>query len=1251
MPDRCVFDGRVIFDHLPKTAGQAINAWLVSALGAANVTPNLVGQHRDLIRLYGGEYSVISGHIFFEGEGLDPRYRYVTCFREPIDRTISWIFFILKNHQRGQLKKDLWTPAERFLASDGEELDSFFRKSISNPYVEHFVKAFGTPGGTDDEKLAQALEIIESYDVWGLYKQMSLFVADFAGLIGLPPPNEIARVNVTRERPAVNQISDALRSKLIALNSLDLRLYAELKKRYQEKRGFWAENRQLPRQTWLPYEKVKDREYFFPGIELVNVAPSDLIVVSRGETVSIDIDISLSKCIHDLEIGIYITDSNRYRVFGVDSASLSHVLKNQPPGVYRFSFYFLANLPAGLYSIGFSVTENEGEDFGVLACQNQICEVRVDSERKYSGGGYVDLPVQFAMCSLAPEPTRLVSDAKGRLSLSSGITPCISGQEYLLDVELFNLSEQTWYSTRKNPINMSYHWLGAEGNVLVFEGARTPLSVLRVMPGDMISLTMKVAAPPVPGRYRLHLLPVQEGHCWFDELGFEPELLEVDVLLSAEGVRFSGNHCALKSQIGYRSSVSLGSSGAAGFLLYGPYLTLPAGKYRAVFSGAATVGTAAFADVSADQGRVVLGHTFLSSFDQSGVIAEIYFELQKAVSDLETRLWIDAADYVFLDSVSIEPIRACGELAGSLYSGPEYSRVSLTVSCADCSPIPKVDGAGSVFDTGGQRVQLMHEGSVVVAGGYFGSWMQEIICRLQGHHEPQEERFFYALLQHARPASLRVEIGCYWAYYSNWFVGAIPQGRAICIEPDELRLSVGMQNFALNNRRADFYVAAAGGKFEAETSFLRESDGKLVNIPVWDFERLLAQIQDDTIEILHMDVQGAELPFLKSIEATDFKDRIRFLVISTHHQCISGSTTTHRDCLATLINLGAVILCEHSVDESFSGDGLIVASFFEKDAGLSWPNISRCNPQLSSFGPDPERAIAQGGDFFRSLGKPLSLGEIPLLVEWVQANDGPMCVFGADSVIGRALKTQGSFGTEKIDEVLDFLVRGFSFVPQQFVDIGANIGTHLIHALKKLGFEKGVAFEPDPYNYALLAQNVMANGLQACVTIFKMALSSESGVANFELCSENFGDHRVRVSDVQTDHYFGENGRRLISVLKDTGDEIFREHALTLNSRTLIWMDTQGHEGEVFKGFKRLFASENKPFLVCEFWPYGLERANGKEAFFDFLKKCSSIYDINQPGWQNAQPLILSELDRIYEQMLDETRSDYYPHTDLLCIF
>lgn len=654
MSDRCTFDGRVIFDHLPKTAGQAVNAWLTSSLGSGCVTPNLIGDHRELIRRYGGEYSVISGHLGFHGEGLDSRYRYLTCFREPIDRAISWIFFVLKNHEKDQLR-ELWVEAERFFETDGNELGAIFKGYINNPYVEHFAAAIDMDCSTDDQKLENALRVVESYDVWGLYEQMPRFLADVADLIGLPAPETLARVNVTRERLGVNQINDSLRARLEELNALDLQLYAELKRRYDLKPVFFKGNEQVMRRAWLPYEKASDREYLEPGVVVLGFSSSNSNVVVRGEFVRFEVDISLAQVVDELEVGIHVFDSEKRWAFGVNSSLLSRAMKNHPAGLHRFSYYFIADLPDGAYTIGFAAAEKAGERPRELAWFDRLLDFRVETARRSPGVGYADLPVEFASRSLSPVPALPIDDAKGRLSLKASLNTCVAGGLYQLDVELLNLGKQAWCGSWGKPIHVSYRWLDLDGNVLVSEGLRTPLPAMQLLPGDSLRLTMAIAAPMEAGSYRLMLLPVQEHCFWFDERGFIPEVLDVAVCTQGERLHLFGSHCAIKTQVGRRSGEAIVGSGVAGFLLYGPYLGLPAGQYRVRFIGKTSAGTAAYADVVTDSGCLVLGRERLTAVDTEGVIAEFRFGLEHAVSDLETRIWIDVTDCVTVDSVSIEP--------------------------------------------------------------------------------------------------------------------------------------------------------------------------------------------------------------------------------------------------------------------------------------------------------------------------------------------------------------------------------------------------------------------------------------------------------------------------------------------------------------------------------------------------------------------------------------------------------------------
>jgi len=194
-----VFAGRVIFDHLPKTAGMAINHWLRTVLGSGCASPTIVCDHRSLIARYGGAYSVLTAHIKFDSPGLDPRYRYATLFREPIDRLVSWLYFVVSNHRDADLG-DIWHAAKRFLEDEHAEVDGL---PLANPCVQHFAAIIGGPLDSDDQLLAAALVAVERYDVWGLYESMPEFLADFASLLGVGAPPTLDRVNVTRQRPTM----------------------------------------------------------------------------------------------------------------------------------------------------------------------------------------------------------------------------------------------------------------------------------------------------------------------------------------------------------------------------------------------------------------------------------------------------------------------------------------------------------------------------------------------------------------------------------------------------------------------------------------------------------------------------------------------------------------------------------------------------------------------------------------------------------------------------------------------------------------------------------------------------------------------------------------------------------------------------------------------------------------------------------------------------------------------------------------
>ena len=273
----------------------------------------------------------------------------------------------------------------------------------------------------------------------------------------------------------------------------------------------------------------------------------------------------------------------------------------------------------------------------------------------------------------------------------------------------------------------------------------------------------------------------------------------------------------------------------------------------------------------------------------------------------------------------------------ALLSEEARRRIALTVAVRDADVIPKVPGAGEVFIRDGERVQLMHNGVVITEGRYHGAWMTEVIRQLRGHHEPQEELAFHAVLERLAVSSqspTMVELGSFWAYYSMWAKRRIPSARLILLEPDPSNLAVGRHNLELNGMEALVLQAAVGSEHGTVVTLTWESDNSPHPTRQMTVDGLMRDLAIERIDLLLADVQGAETAMLVGCAGALAAQRIRFLVLSTHHHTISGDPLTHQRCVRILRDAGAHLVAEHSVPESCSGDGLIVASMSPDDRNL-----------------------------------------------------------------------------------------------------------------------------------------------------------------------------------------------------------------------------------------------------------------------------------------------------------------------------
>ena len=218
----------------------------------------------------------------------------------------------------------------------------------------------------------------------------------------------------------------------------------------------------------------------------------------------------------------------------------------------------------------------------------------------------------------------------------------------------------------------------------------------------------------------------------------------------------------------------------------------------------------------------------------------------------------------------------------------------------------------------------MHNGLKVACGSYYGSYMQQVLVRNRGVHEPQEERVFQEVLRFIPSSGTMIELGANWSFYSMWFMHIVPGAQCLMVEPDPLCLNCGRLNFLLNGFHGTFVHAFIG----------KQSHNIPYATPVTTVDELMEQHHIAHLHLLHSDIQGFELDMLIGARKALVDRMVDYIFISTH------SNHIHKQCIEELGARGYNIVTEHDLDESYSVDGLIVARRAEI-AGLDSCFIAR----------------------------------------------------------------------------------------------------------------------------------------------------------------------------------------------------------------------------------------------------------------------------------------------------------------------
>ncbi len=233
--------------------------------------------------------------------------------------------------------------------------------------------------------------------------------------------------------------------------------------------------------------------------------------------------------------------------------------------------------------------------------------------------------------------------------------------------------------------------------------------------------------------------------------------------------------------------------------------------------------------------------------------------------------------------------------------------------------------------------------------------------------------------------------------------------------------------------------------------------------------------------------------------------------------------------------------------------------------------------------------------------------------------DARFFVDPADRVVGAWAMWHGGWQRREIDQAVAVLAASGRLPAEAvFVDVGANIGTHTVYALRTGHFARAVAFEPEPKNARLLAMNIEANGLARAVTVVAKAAGEAGGTATLHLHPRNKGAHTIGRPP-------SDDGLEQLEVPVVRLDEALGELGLSPQQLGLIWIDAEGYEPQIIGGLGRLL--ERRVPLAFEFAPRRYD-ANAKQDLVQRLAaRYATLHSLNAAPDHRAPIAALADID------------------------
>ena len=225
---------KIIFDHLPKCGGSSLNAYLEAhypkrktfSIDGLNPTAS-VEKFKALSTNNRYRYDLVKGHLAHELlDYVHPECLKVTVFREPVDRIISHYYYAKRtpNHYLYSKILESGMSLEEYATSD-------LSGELCNWYTTHFSGlTISDAERSPEESVTKAVEVVlKRYDIIGLLDSFISFVETLRSQAKLRYEYQNKKVNVTKNRPDLNNTAQSTIKKIEEVNHLDIALYSKIR--------------------------------------------------------------------------------------------------------------------------------------------------------------------------------------------------------------------------------------------------------------------------------------------------------------------------------------------------------------------------------------------------------------------------------------------------------------------------------------------------------------------------------------------------------------------------------------------------------------------------------------------------------------------------------------------------------------------------------------------------------------------------------------------------------------------------------------------------------------------------------------------------------------------------------------------------------------------------------------------------------------------------------------------------------------